>query len=132
MASKQVEYTSGMMECEWGKSLKPGRMIHSAYNNLQIKNIGSAMLGNLVVCHATALIRWHGLTWFQCVCDKKSHKTHNTFRDCVKKNSLKNSRLLWKWVGGSRSHSEFFLENHHKIALNQLIFWSSVPYGFNF
>ena len=21
----------------------------------------------------------------------------------------KNSRLLWKWVGGSRSHSEFFV-----------------------
>ena len=25
-----------------------------------------------------------------------------------KKNS-KNPRLLWKWVGGSRSHSEFFV-----------------------
>ena len=31
----------------------------------------------------------------------------------------------------SRSHSEFFLENHLKIALNQysvLIFWISIPY----
>ena len=31
----------------------------------------------------------------------------------------KNSRLLWKWVGGSRSHLEFFLENHPKIVINQ-------------
>ena len=40
-----------------------------------------------------------------------------TLRGCGKKS--KNRRLLWKWVGGSRSHSEFFLENHPKIALNQ-------------
>ena len=31
----------------------------------------------------------------------------------------KNPRLLWKWVGGSRSHSDFFFfENCPKIALN--------------
>ena len=33
------------------------------------------------------------------------------------KNFSKNPRLLWKWVGGSRSHSEFFFENHPKTAL---------------
>ena len=31
----------------------------------------------------------------------------------------KTPSLLWKWVGGSRSRSDFFLENHPKIALNQ-------------
>ena len=32
----------------------------------------------------------------------------------------KNPRLLWKWVGGSRSHSEYFVvENHPNITLNQ-------------
>ena len=31
-----------------------------------------------------------------------------------------NPRLLWKWVGESRTHSEFFLlENRPKIAQNQ-------------
>ena len=32
---------------------------------------------------------------------------------CKEKNS-KNQSLLWKWVGGSRSHSEFF-------------FWKFIP-----
>ena len=32
---------------------------------------------------------------------------------------IQNPSLLWKWVGGFRSQSEFFLENHPKIALNQ-------------
>ena len=27
---------------------------------------------------------------------------------CKEKKFQKNPRLLWKWVGGSRSHSEFF------------------------
>ena len=42
-------------------------------------------------------------------------------RGFAKKNNSKNPRLLWKWVGGSRSHSEFFFGggNHPKIALNQ-------------
>ena len=41
-------------------------------------------------------------------------------RGFTKKKNPKNPRLLWKWVGGSRSHSEFFVvENHPKIALNQ-------------
>ena len=33
---------------------------------------------------------------------------------------FQNPSLLWKWVGGSRSHLEFsfLLENHPKIALN--------------
>ena len=40
----------------------------------------------------------------------------------------KNPRLLWKWVGGSRSHSEFcfVLENHPKIALNQYLYFGVV------
>ena len=29
-------------------------------------------------------------------------------RDCAKKKISQNPRLLWKWVGGSRSHSELF------------------------
>ena len=37
----------------------------------------------------------------------------------AKKENSKHPRLLWKWVGGSRFHSEFFLENRSKIALNQ-------------
>ena len=36
----------------------------------------------------------------------------------VQRKNSKNPSLLWKWVGGSRSHPEFFfLENHPKIAL---------------
>ena len=41
------------------------------------------------------------------------------FRGFAKKKNSKNPRLLWKWVGGSRSHYFFFIENHPKIALNQ-------------
>ena len=41
-------------------------------------------------------------------------------RGFAKKKNSKNPRLLWKWVGGSRSHSEFLcVENRPKIALNQ-------------
>ena len=41
-------------------------------------------------------------------------------RGCAKNFFSQNPRLLWKWVGGSRSHLEFlFFENHPKIALNQ-------------
>ena len=39
-----------------------------------------------------------------------------------KKKFSKNPSLLWKWVVGSRSHSELFfifLEHHPKIAPNQ-------------
>ena len=40
------------------------------------------------------------------------------FRGFAKKTKSKNPRLPGKWVGGSRSHSEFFLvENRPKIAL---------------
>ena len=39
----------------------------------------------------------------------------------------KNPRLLWKWVGGSSSHSDFFLlENRPKIALNQYWYFGVV------
>ena len=42
---------------------------------------------------------------------------------------LKNLILQWKWVGGSRSHSEFFLENRPKTVLYQLVltFRDSLP-----
>ena len=41
-------------------------------------------------------------------------------RGFAKLKKSKNPRLMWKWVGGSRSHSEFSsLENRPKIALNQ-------------
>ena len=43
----------------------------------------------------------------------------DALRGCAKNFVSKNPRLLWKWVGGFRSHSEFFLENRSKIALNQ-------------
>ena len=40
----------------------------------------------------------------------------------------KNPRLLWKWVGGSRSHSEFFFGKSSQNSLKPvLIFWSSIP-----
>ena len=52
---------------------------------------------------------------------KDSSKTHNAvFRGFAKNFLSKNPRLIWKWVGGFKSHSEFFCwENHLKIALNQ-------------
>ena len=47
---------------------------------------------------------------------------------CKEKNS-KNPRLLWKWVGGSRSHSEFFCvgKSSQNSPKPVLIFWSSIP-----
>ena len=54
----------------------------------------------------------------------------NMSKGALQRKKSKNLSLLWKWVGGSRSHSEFFfffLENHPKIALIPvLIFWSSI------
>ena len=41
-----------------------------------------------------------------------------TVRGLAKKKK-KNPRLLRKWVGGSRSHSDCFWENRPKTALNQ-------------
>ena len=38
----------------------------------------------------------------------------------------KNPRLLWKWVGGSRSLGIFSLKNHPKIALKQYIYFGVV------
>ena len=41
-------------------------------------------------------------------------------RGFAKKKNSKNPRLLWKWVGGSRSLGHFFVwKNRPKIALNQ-------------
>ena len=54
----------------------------------------------------------------------------NSYGLCKEIFFLKNPRLLWKWVGGSRCHSEIFLflENHPKIPLKQVqIFLSSIP-----
>ena len=42
-----------------------------------------------------------------------------------------NPKLLWKWVGGSRSHSEFFCgKSSQNSSKPVLIFWSSIPYVF--
>ena len=49
---------------------------------------------------------------------------------CKEKNS-KNPRLLWKWVGGSRSHSGFFFgKSSQNTSKPVQIFWSSIPYVF--
>ena len=49
---------------------------------------------------------------------------HVGLRGFAKKNS-KNSILLWKWVRGSRSYSDFFGGNLPKIASANI--WSSIP-----
>ena len=43
-----------------------------------------------------------------------------------RKNST-NPRLLWKWVGGYRSHSEFFGKSSQNSPKPLLICWSSIP-----
>ena len=43
---------------------------------------------------------------------------HSHLLSLQRKNS-QNPRLLWKWVSGSRSHSDVCVENRPKIALNQ-------------
>ena len=45
---------------------------------------------------------------------------------CKENKNSKNPSLLWKWVGGSRSHSDFFVENHPEIALNQYWYFGVV------
>ena len=60
---------------------------------------------------------------------KISHiKTKNLGALQRNKNS-KSPRLLWKWVGGSRSHSEFFFwgNSSQNSSKPELIFWSSIP-----
>ena len=52
-------------------------------------------------------------------------------RGFAKKFFPKNPSLLWKWVGGSRSHSDFCVENHPKIALNQDCYHVSYIYKFS-
>ena len=44
--------------------------------------------------------------------------TGSLLRGCAKKKKIRDYYVSG-WVGESRSHSEFFLENHPKIALNQ-------------
>ena len=44
----------------------------------------------------------------------------------------KHPRLLWKCVGGSRSHSEFFFgKSSQNSPKPVLIFWSSIPCVFS-
>ena len=55
---------------------------------------------------------------------------HDLVRGFAKKKNSENLGLLWKLVGGSRCHSEFFLGKSSQIALKAkpvLIFWSSIP-----
>ena len=40
---------------------------------------------------------------------EQKNTTCTQLRGFAKEKKPKNPRLLWKWVGGSRSHSEFFL-----------------------
>ena len=40
--------------------------------------------------------------------NKKLEWAFHGFKGFAKNFFLKNPSLLWKWVGGSRSHSEFF------------------------
>ena len=46
-----------------------------------------------------------------------------------RKRNAKNLRLLWKWVGGSRSHSEWFFlgKPSQNSPKPELIFWGSIP-----
>ena len=45
-----------------------------------------------------------------------------------RKNNSKTPRLLWKWVGGSRSHSEFFCgKSSQNSPKPVVILWSSIP-----
>ena len=44
-----------------------------------------------------------------------------------RKENAKIPSLLGKWVGGSRSHSEFFFKSSQNSSKPVLIFWSSVP-----
>ena len=49
------------------------------------------------------------------------------FRGFAKKTNSKNPSLLWKWVGGSRSHLEFCCgKSSQNCSKPVLIFWSSV------
>ena len=50
------------------------------------------------------------------------------FRGFAKKKNSKNPRLLWKWVGGSRSLGIFsFFKSSQNSPKPVLIFWSSIP-----
>ena len=67
---------------------------------------------------------------FFTVCNVCASQTFITcLRGFANKNFPKHPRLLWKWVGGSRSHSEFcFVENRPINSPKPvLIFWSSIP-----
>ena len=53
--------------------------------------------------------------------------SERSFRGLCKEKNSKTPRLIWKWVGGSRSHSEFFWGKSYKNSPKPvLIFWSRV------
>ena len=54
------------------------------------------------------------------------HKTRKPNKGLFNEKNSKNPRLLRKWVGESRSHSDLFLENRLKIALNQYWYFGVV------
>ena len=57
----------------------------------------------------------------------KYHMWCYTLRSFAKKKNYKNPRLLWKWVGGSRSHSEFCVwKIFQNIAINQCQYFGVV------
>ena len=56
--------------------------------------------------------------------------SEKTIRGFAKKKNSKNPRLLWKWVGGSRSHSEFFDvfgKSSQSSPKPVLACWNSIP-----
>ena len=63
-------------------------------------------------------------TAIKCTIRKKD-SSPAALRGFAKKTISKNPRLLWKGMGGSRSHSNF-LENLPKIALNQYCYFGVV------
>ena len=59
----------------------------------------------------------------------RGHDVYCHIRGFAKKKNSKNPRLLWKWVGGSRSHSDIFFlgKSSQNGPKPTLIFWSSIP-----
>ena len=53
---------------------------------------------------------------------------HTAVRGFAKKKNSKNMRLLWKWVGGSRSHWDG--KSSQNSPTPELIFWSTVYHDF--
>ena len=60
----------------------------------------------------------NGLTYIDGLHTQYHETSRSSMRGSARETNSKNPRLLWKWVGGSKSHSDFF-ENRPKLALNQ-------------